>query len=178
MVNNMELQSIVKYREFMNDLEINKGALLTEKEQHERHLFIFQNELQAATLMEDENRIEKAKQGIELIQKKIDDVNEKIGELNITPLAQAVISEANDKLSEMNQEATALWQSMIEARIEFMKKLSALGELKRESEILAHSTNGASSFLKIQPLTLKVIRYSGQHQLVCDLPLLNKLLKT
>lgn len=178
MVNNMELQSIVRYENFINELEINKGALLDELAQHEKHLFIFKNELEAAELMQDDIRIEKARKGVEYIQSKIDAVNEKIGDLNIEPLAKACIDECNDKLSEMNEKAASLWQSMLESRIEFMRKLEALGNIKRESENLAYSANGPCSVLRRQPLTLNSIKYSGQHQLVIDLTLLNKLLKT
>lgn len=173
----MELQSLVRYREFIDNLESTKGVYLDERDKHERHLFIFKNELEAAQLMQDDLRIEKAKAGIELIQSKIDDVNLKIGDLNIEPLAMAVIDEANDKLSELNEKASCLWQSMLEARIEFMKKLEMLGNIKRESENLAHSCNGPCAVLNRQLLTLKSVKFSGQHQLIVDLPLLNKLLK-
>jgi hypothetical protein len=174
----MELQSLVRYREFIDNLESTKGVYLDERDKHERHLFIFKNELEAATLMEDDLRIEKANAGIKLIQSKIDAVNEQIGELNIEPLAMACIDECNDKLSELNEKAAYLWQSMLESRIEYLKKLEMLGNVKRESEILAHSCNGPCGVLNRQLLTMKSVKYSGQHQLVVDLPLLNKLLKT
>jgi hypothetical protein len=169
------MKSLERYNDFISNLQKTKGELLTEKDKHERQLSIFQNELEAATLMSDSNRIKKAQQGIEILTEKLNLVNSKIGDLDETPYLLDILFEAEDLLGQYQEQATTQWQKVVEARINLLKELEFLGKIKRESEVVSWSTKDIMQKLRRNPL--EVVKFGYNKNLFCiDLPIITKYL--
>lgn len=172
------MESLQKFNQFIENLSETKNDLLNQKEKLSNLLAALKQEVTLASSLGDINREQQAEATIITVNDKIKEVNWQLSELNVEPLAQDVINEAEVKLGKLQAQATELWGNMLDARIVFLKKVEELGELRRKSQEVCWQTQNATIALRKQPLAdTKVIKFNGQHNLIVDLPLLNRLLK-
>jgi DNA repair ATPase RecN len=146
------MQSLDKFNTFVNNLNNTKGTLLDQQEQLELHLAVFQHELNAATLMEDNARVEKAKAGIAHITKQLSDIATQLGNLDGAPLAQDVLNEAEERLANIRVEIQKQWVTVFEARDSFISAMQGLGKLRQYSIDICNATGRAAQVLKRNPL--------------------------
>jgi hypothetical protein len=146
------MESLRKYNNYRASFNERKTALEEEKQKHERHFALFSSELETAQLLNDKARIDKAKQGVELTTKRLNQVNADLASMDSKPLAQAVLLESEEVLGQLQEQVRQQWDRAREARILFLRELEQLSKLRRQSQELSWATQAAMLDLNRNPL--------------------------
>jgi hypothetical protein len=127
------MQSYKIYKEFMANLGQVKEALRAEITQLENQLSIFQNEFEAATLMQDDKRQTEASKRMKLSKMKLTHAREKLNNLEIKPLAEQVFAEGEKVLLELSEQLSLQFTKAIEARELYLREIRKLAEIRSRS---------------------------------------------
>jgi hypothetical protein len=170
------MESLKRYNDYCASFQANKDKLLADKAINERHLTLFQSELETAQLLNDKARIDKAQKGVDLVSKRLDVVLKDLESMDSRPLAEQVLSESEELMGQLNQAVDQQWQRAREKRIEFLRELEELGRLRRQSQELSWATQAAMLDLNRNPL--EEIRFGvNRLDFIVDQDLVDKYLR-
>jgi hypothetical protein len=164
------------YNEAANSIHEKKKTLNGEGEKLSRQREYFLDAVERCEVINDTEAGAKAKKGLVVIDEKLRNVERELEQLDLTPLAQMVFVEVEQRLSELKGGMEEQWQRIVKARIAFLQELKQLGDLRQEAGNLCYSTGGAAIQLRRNPLPAPGI--SGQHQFVVDLGHINQLIRS
>lgn len=171
----MELESVKLFNKASNDIKYYQTQLKGEKDKLERQRGYFVDSLERAELIEDDDAVTKSKYGLEIIDKKLKEIDEKLNGMGLVQHAEDVFTESEEEINKLKVRFQNQWETIIKARIQFLQELKKLGELRKMAAGICYGTNGAASVLRRNPLQKPGI--SGQFELQVKLDQINDLIR-
>lgn len=171
------MKSREKLDEFLKTLAAAKGELLREEEPLLRQRAYFQDARERATMLEAPLDVEKAEEGLRIIDRKLTEVRAQLGDIETRPqaLAMAVFNEGSGMLANLKKDLEAQKDRVDQARAGFLEELHRLAAIKERGEEVSRDTARAGPLVRLNPLN--GLKITGQHRWAVDLDEINRILK-